>query len=71
MKTELFDTQLAHRRLMPLQGKLVTGGNVMDRTSNKEPKVKPFVHPLCGKRDESNVSKRRVNRAVKRASVSQ
>jgi hypothetical protein len=53
-------SEFFHKRLMPLEGKLVTGGNVMDKTSNAEPKRnKTKVHPMLGKRDDRPMHQRR------------
>jgi hypothetical protein len=48
-------------RLFPLSGKLVTGGSVMDRTSERVARKPEFVHPqmaesLRGTKYKSNTS---------------
>ena len=59
-------------RVTAMQGKLVTGGNVMDRTSERELSKPPFVHPMMAESLRSSGSnsvsaKRNARHAVRRA----
>jgi hypothetical protein len=59
-------------RVTKMQGKLVTGGNVMDKTSERVPKKPEFVHPMMAESlrsstGKSATAKSNARKAIKRA----